>query len=268
MTDDTRTDDTMTHDANGDRTVAVVTGAAQGIGRAIAARLLAQGYAVAGLDVDEQVTASMSSLHGRALGLTVDITDEAAVRDAFDRVAAELGPPRVLVNNAALTAHISSILKMDLERWRRELDVNLTGAFVCTRAALPAMREAGWGRIINISSLAASGGLDRQSAYAASKAGMLGLTRNVTIEHAAEGVTCNAILPGLILSEKAAQMPEALKQAVLEQIPAGRFGRPEEVAALTAFLASDEAGFINGAEIRIDGGSSCTQISLARRPKR
>lgn len=250
------------------RPVTVITGAAHGIGRIMAKRFAEHGHPVAGLDADEAIVASMRDMAGPGLGFAVDITDEEALAETFERIAHELGPPLVLVNNAALTANISSVVKMDTAKWRRELEVNLTGAFLCTQHALAAMREAGWGRVINVSSLAASGGLDRQSSYAASKAGMLGLTKTVTIENAAYGVTCNAILPGLILTEKAAQMPEDLKAAILDYIPAGRFGDPEEVAALTEFLASDEAGFINGAEIPIDGGGGCTQISLARRPGR
>lgn len=248
--------------------VAVITGAARGIGRAIAARLVRAGHPVAGLDADAAVTDTMAALGGRTLGCVVDITDDRAVEDAFARVAKELGAPLILVNNAGVTANISSVVKMDPERWRRELEVNLTGAFLCTRAALPAMAEAGWGRIVNISSQAGSGGLDRQSAYAASKAGMLGLTKTVTIEQAGRGVTCNAVLPGMILTEKAAAMPAELIDHVRGQIPARRFGDPEEIAALVDFLASDQAGYVNGAEIPVDGGGSCTHITLARRPRK
>ena len=148
---------------------------------------------------------------------------------------------------------------------QRELDVNLTGAFNMVQAVLGPMVERGWGRIVVISSGAATGGLHRQAAYAASKAGLLGLVKTVTLEHARHGITCNAILPGLIETENVAGMPAEIKEASRALTPARRLGRMEEVARVAAFLASEGAGFVNGAEIPVDGGARLGGISLGSR---
>ena len=162
---------------------------------------------------------------------------------------------------------------MGLAGWQRELDVNLTAPFLLTQALLPAMVAQGWGRIVNVSSLAGRGGLYQQAGYSASKSGLLGLTRAVTLEHARHGITCNAILPGLIETVPVGQLPALIRDDVLSLVPARRTGTPDEVAALVAFLCSDDAAFINGAEIEIDGGAHLCQVVLgsarevlARRP--
>lgn len=242
--------------------VAVVTGAARGIGTAIAARLVADGHAVAGLDVSDDVVARLQAVGGS--GWVADVSDAQAIDEVFADIGERLGPALILVNNAGVTTNIASVRKMPPEDWRRELEINLTGSFLCTRAALPAMETANYGRIVNIASIAASMGLDRQAAYAASKAGMLGLTKSVTVEQAGRDVTCNAVLPGLIATEKVDQMPIALKDKLRTFIPARRFGEPDEIAALVAFLVSADGGYINGAEIAIDGGYACNPMSLAR----
>ncbi len=154
---------------------------------------------------------------------------------------------------------------MSHQAWERELAVNLSGAFNMIKAVIESMVARKWGRIINVSSVAATGGLHNQVGYAASKAGLLGLTKTVTVEYARHGITCNAILPGLISTELVAAMPAEIREGVVGSTPARRLGEPAEVAHLIAFLASDRAGFINGTEIAIDGGFRLNTGSLASR---
>jgi NAD(P)-dependent dehydrogenase (short-subunit alcohol dehydrogenase family) len=156
-------------------------------------------------------------------------------------------------------------LRMDFERWQREIAINLGGSFNLIQAVLPEMIEGGWGRLVLISSIAARGGLPRQAGYASSKAGLIGLAETVAVEHARHGVTCNAIMPGLIETENVVRMPAEIRDATIRRTPARRLGQMEEVAQLIAFLASEQAAFINGAAIPIDGGSSLNAFSLGSR---
>ena len=165
-------------------------------------------------------------------------------------------------NNAGLTSIIAPLLRMEDEQWARDLGVNLTGPFNTIRAVLPGMVQRRWGRIVNISSMAARAGLWRQAGYSASKAGLLGLTRNVALEHAADGITCNAVLPGLIETPAVAKLPQPVMDHAMSLTPARRTGRTDEVAALVAFLLSDDAAYLNGAEIDIDGGSHLCPVVL------
>lgn len=242
-----------------DPKVALVTGAAQGLGRAIAAELSRAGFRVAAADVAPEVEAVAREL--QALPLVFDVADPAAVRAGV----AALGRVDVLVNNAGLVANIAKVEEMTFEAWQRELGVNLTGAFNCIQAVLPGMVERRHGRIVNISSVAALGGLAKQVGYAATKAGLLGLTKTVALEHAKNGITCNAILPGLMATERVLAMPEEIRQRALQQIPARRVGQPEEVAAAVRFLVSEEAAYFNGAELPIDGGMHLTTMVLGSR---
>jgi NAD(P)-dependent dehydrogenase (short-subunit alcohol dehydrogenase family) len=222
---------------------ALVTGAAGGIGSAIAARLRADGMDVVTLD--------------RAPGcdLEVDLaTDPVPDQPDVD----------VCVANAAITTTIAPAHRMSDEQWQRDVDVNLTGAYRTIRACLPGMRERGYGRIVAISSGAARSGLPGQAAYAATKAGLLGLIRTVAGENAGRGITANAILPGIIETEAVRAMPEEIRAALLEAMPTGRFGTPDEVAALVAFLASGPAGYITGEAIGIDGAFSLNTRALTR----
>lgn len=220
---------------------ALVTGAARGIGAAIAARLRADGLEVLTLDRAE------------GCDLRVDLATEPV--PALDDVD-------VCVANAGITATIAPAHRMADEQWQRDVDVNLTGAFHTVRACLPGMRERGYGRIVAISSGAARSGLPGQVAYAATKAGLLGLVRTVAAENAGRGITANAVLPGMIETEVVRAMPEAIRAALLESMPAGRFGTVEEVAALVAFLCSPAAGYISGEAIGIDGGASLNTRAL------
>jgi NAD(P)-dependent dehydrogenase (short-subunit alcohol dehydrogenase family) len=222
---------------------ALVTGAAGGIGAAIAARLRRDGLEVATLD--------------RAPGCdhTVDL--------AVDPVPA-LEQVDVCVSNAAIIDTIAPAHRMTAEQWNGDLEVNLTGAFRVVQACLPGMRERGWGRIIVISSGAARSGLPGQVAYSASKAGLIGMVKTLAAENAAVGITANAILPGMVATERAKAMPAEIVDRLIETLPTGRMAEPDEVAALIAFLASEEAAYITGEAIAIDGGASLNTFSLTR----
>ncbi len=215
---------------------AVVTGGTRGIGAAIATRLKADGFTVV----------SISRSGGDA---TCDITDPAAVTETFAAVQEQYGPVLVLVNNAGIRADTLAI-SMDSDSWTSVVDTNLNGAFHCTHAALTGMLRARWGRIVNISSVVAERANPGQSNYVAAKAGLLGFTRTVAREMARKGITCNAVTPGVIETDMTAD----LEGDLLSAVPAGRVGRPEEVAAAVSFLVSDEAEYINGATLSVDGG--------------
>ena len=242
--------------------VAVVTGGASGIGLAIAQRLGADGIAVAVLDLDggaaEETSAKLGAAGGRAMGLAVDVTDRPAVESAVAEVAGHLGPPTILVNNAGLQG-FDRFLSITPERWARILDVNLTGTFHCCQVVLPHMLEAGWGRIVNISSSSAQGGQPLMAHYVASKAAVIGLTKSLALEFGPKGITVNTIPPGFIdtpmLRDSEAKGllggPVADHEA---RTPVRRIGRPEDIAAATAFLVSDEASYVTGQVIGVNGG--------------
>lgn len=247
---------------------ALVTGAARGIGRVAAQVLAAEGADVAVADLQDEVleTARLVEAAGRRSAAAVfDVSEPEHVRDGMERIRSALGDVDILVNNAGIVTNIAPLTKMSHERWEKELAVNLTGAFNMIQATIGPMIEQRWGRIVVISSGAAHGGLYRQSAYAASKAGLIGLVQTVTLEHARDGITCNAILPGLIETENVRSMPEEIRDAARAVTPARRLGAMEEVAHLIAFLASDRAAFINGAEIDIDGGMRLNTSALGSR---
>jgi NAD(P)-dependent dehydrogenase (short-subunit alcohol dehydrogenase family) len=225
---------------------ALVTGAARGIGAAIVERLRADGFEVSGADRDE------------GCELRFDVaTDELPDLAAFD----------VCVSNAAITDTIAPAHRMTSEQWARDLEVNLTGAFRVVAACLPGMRERGYGRIIFISSGAAVEGLPGQAAYAASKAGLLGLMKTVAAENVRSGITANAVLPGMVATEKVDAMPAEIKEQLRDAVPMERFAEPGEVAALVAYLASDAAGYVTGQAIGIDGGGALNTFSLTRRQR-
>jgi NAD(P)-dependent dehydrogenase (short-subunit alcohol dehydrogenase family) len=191
-----------------------------------------------------------------------DISDPAQVRQGVANIRDALGDIDILVNNAGIVTNIARMTKI---AWQNEISTNLSGAFYMIQEVIESMIAKQWGRIINISSGAATGGLHRQIGYASSKAGLLGLTKTVTLEHARDGITCNAILPGMIGTELVGMMPEEILQMAIATTPARRVGSTEEVGYLIAFLASDKAAFINGAAIPIDGGGLLNSGTLSSR---
>ncbi|HEX9891256.1 MAG TPA: 3-oxoacyl-ACP reductase FabG [Actinomycetota bacterium] len=238
--------------------VALVTGATGGIGRAIALALARAGHPVAcgyaSNDAGAKETATMiEDAGGAAAAFPGDISDEAAVKDLFAEITAWRAGPVVLVNNAGANRDGLTV-KYPLKEFERVLGVNLTGAFLCARAALPAMLKARWGRIVNVSSVVALRGNAGQAAYSASKAGLLGLTRSLAREYGSRGITVNAVCPGYVETDMTSALPGKVKDDLLEQIPAGRMGETGEIAAVVAFLAAETASYVNGAVLPVDGG--------------
>jgi len=248
--------------------VVLVTGAARGIGQTMALTAAEEGADVGVIDLLPEAAGTAEEIEKkgrRSASAVIDISDPGQVRTGVAEVRRKLGHIDVLVNNAAIVNNIARVSRMSHEAWQREIAVNLSGAFYLIQEVIGPMVEKKWGRIINISSLAAAGGIFKQVGYAASKAGLLGLTKTVALEHARDGVTCNAILPGLIGTELFHRMPREIKDGALPLIPARRFGLVEEVGHLVTFLASDRAGYINGAEIFIDGGMHLNTGTVASR---
>jgi 3-oxoacyl-[acyl-carrier protein] reductase len=217
---------------------ALVTGGSRGIGAAIARRLRDDGWTVATL-----------SRNGNGADVRADVSDPEQVAAAFAEVHERFGPVLALVNNAGVREDGLAI-RMSADDWERVVDVNLNGAFHCTRRALDDMLKARFGRIVNVSSIVAVHGNPGQANYAAAKAGLLGFTRTIAREMARKGITCNAVAPGVIETDMTEGVADDLKAAV----PAGRVGQPEEVAAAVAFLVSDDAAYVNGATLAVDGG--------------
>ena len=240
-----------------EKRLAVVTGAARGIGRAIVLELLKQGRLVAGLDINAEQLSELEDVVKQA-GFTVvtkcvDITDTARFTETLESLSSEFGGIGILVNNAGITRD-GLIMRMSDEDFDKVIDVNLRAAFVAMRTAARFMVRNKFGRIISLSSVAGVMGNAGQSNYAASKAGLIGLTKTIARELAKKNVTANCIAPGFIITEMTDKLPEPVKDAAKQIIPLRRFGTVDDVAKTVAFLASDEAGYITGQVLCVDGG--------------
>jgi len=242
--------------------VAVVTGGGSGLGEAIAEHLAGEGHSVAVLDIDgdaaEQVATKLQDRGARAIAIAADVADPDAVTESFQQTRDLLGPTGILVTSAAV-AGFTRFDEISLEEWNRYLAVNLTGTFLCMQAALTDMVEAQWGRIVTISSAAGQTGAVRQGHYAATKGGVIALTKTVAAEYAAKGITANTIPPFVIdtpmLREQQAAKKLPPAEMLMHAIPARRLGSPDDVAAMCAFLCSELAGYVTGQVIGVNGGA-------------
>jgi len=240
-----------------EKRLAVVTGAARGIGRAIVLELLRQGRFVAGLDLNAEQLKELETLVSAA-GYTcftrcIDITKTEQLNDCLEELAKEYGGIGILVNNAGITRD-RLLIQMSDEEYDALMAVNLRAAFFACRAALRSMLRNKFGRIISISSVAGIMGQAGSANYAASKAGLIGMTKSIVREVAKKGITANCVAPGFIITEMTNVLPDAVKEAALAIIPAKKLGTPEDVAKAVAFLASDDAAYINGQVLHVDGG--------------
>ncbi len=237
--------------------LALVTGASRGIGREIALQLSRNGAQVACVATtlkNSQPTADLILQNGgNAHAFAADVSQPDQVEQLFADVAKTLGDPLVLVNNAGITRD-TLLLRMKDEDWQRVLEVNLFGAFQTIRAASRAMMKARWGRIVNVASVIGLHGGAGQANYAASKAGLIGLTMSVARELGSRGITCNAVAPGFIETEMTQDLSAEMRENVVKSAPLGRLGTPEDIAPVVAFLASDAAGYITGQTLTVDGG--------------
>jgi 3-oxoacyl-[acyl-carrier protein] reductase len=236
---------------------AVVTGAGQGIGRAIALRLAREGADVAVLDMNEatvpEVVKEIETLGRKAVGRILDVGDPEATSAVFKEITAELGGLDILVNNAGITRD-NLIVRMSPDDWDLVLRVNLKGAFNCIRAAARTMMAQRSGRIVNVSSVIGITGNVGQANYSASKAGLIGLTKSAAKELGARGITVNAVAPGYIETPMTASLPDSVRETFASKIALGRLGKPEDVANVVAFLVSDDGDYLTGQTICIDGG--------------
>ena len=235
---------------------AVVTGAARGLGRAIALRLARDGAAVAVWDLNqdgvEQTAQMIRQASGRAIACVANAASAMEIAAAASRTRAELGPITILVNNAALSP-FAPFQTITEQMWDGLMAVNLKGPFLCTQAIIPDMLDAGWGRIINISSSSAQMGSSMQTHYAASKGGVVGFTKALAIEFASKGITANAVPPGFVDTEGLRAAPVDV-EATSQKSPMRRPGRPEDIAAAVAYLASEDAGYVTGHTLSVNGG--------------
>jgi len=235
--------------------VAIVTGASRGIGKAIAQTLAQQGATVVGTATSEAGAAAINEwlqTSGGA-GLMLNVTTDGAIDAFIEHVQQRFGAPVILVNNAGITRD-NLLLRMKDAEWDDVIATNLTAIFKLSKACLKGMSKARWGRIVNISSVVGSMGNAGQTNYAAAKAGLEGFSRALAKEMGSRGITVNSVAPGFIATDMTHVLPEAQQQALLAQIPAGRLGQPEDIANAVAFLASDQAGYINGVTLPVNGG--------------
>jgi len=237
--------------------VAFVTGASRGIGRAIAVTLGKRGATVIGTATSEsgaeKITEKLKAEGIKGAGYILDVCDPNAIQETYKQVTDEFGAPLILVNNAAINRD-NLLLRMKTEQWESVIKTNLDGVFHVTKAAMRSMLKARWGRIVNITSVVAIIGNPGQANYCAAKAGLIGFTKSIAREMAAKGITANAVAPGFIDTDMTRQLTDAQRQAIDENIPMGKIGQPEDIANMVAFLASDEAAYITGQTLNVNGG--------------
>jgi len=237
--------------------VAFITGASRGIGRATALTLCRAGFDIVvaspEIEKNEEVAAEIRACSGEAMTVNLDVSSADSVKQAFARALAEKSRVDVLVNNAGITRDGLAV-RMKPADWDLVLRINLDGAFLCAQAALPGMMRNRWGRIINISSVVGQAGSAGQANYAASKAGLIGLTKALAQEMASRGITVNAVAPGYVATDMTAALAEDVRQKILASVPMGRMGRPEDIAAAVKFLASEDAAYITGQVLAVNGG--------------
>ena len=237
--------------------VALVTGASQGIGRATAIALAQAGarVAVAARNAGKlaEVVAEIAAAGGEAIAVPMDVADAEQVKAGFRQTTGKFGKLDILVNNAAITRDGLAV-RMKAEDWDAVLRTNLTGAHFCAQQAMSVMMRARYGRIINVTSVVAETGNPGQANYVAAKAGLIGLTRALAVEIASRNITVNAVAPGFIVSPMTDPLPQEVKNGLVARVPLGRMGTDAEVAAAIVFLASDEAGYITGAVLDVNGG--------------
>jgi 2-hydroxycyclohexanecarboxyl-CoA dehydrogenase len=235
---------------------AVVTGGGSGIGRAVAQRLARDEAALAIWDLNEpgaaETAALITAAGGKAIALQVDAADAAAIKGAADKTRAALGPITIIVNNAGITGSVP-FLELPVDAWDRMIAVNLKGPYLCTREVLPDMLTAGWGRIINITSSSIQTGASNMAHYVASKGGLMGMTKALAMEFAAKNITVNMVPPGFIDTPMLRGAPVNV-DAFAASMPMKRPGKPEDIAAACAYLASEEAGYVTGQTISVNGG--------------
>ena len=237
--------------------VAFVTGASRGIGRSIALTLCRQGFdiivASPEIEKNEEVAAEIRACSGDAMTVNLNVTSAESVKSAFAKALQEKTRIDVLVNNAGVTRDGLAV-RMKPADWDLVLGINLDGAFSCIQQVLPGMMRNRWGRIVNISSVVGQAGSPGQANYAASKAGLIGLTKALAQEMGSRGITVNAVAPGYIATDMTKDLPEELKQKMMSAIPLGRMGKPEDIAAAVKFLVSEDASYITGQVLAVNGG--------------
>lgn len=238
--------------------IALVTGGSRGLGRAMSIRLAESGHRVvvnyaSNAEAAEKAVAEIEERGGEAIPVQADVSSAEQVDALFDEVAARLGAVAVLVNNAGITRD-DLLLRMSAAEFDEVIDTNLRSTFLCTKKALRAMVRARWGRVISVASVAGIVGNPGQANYAASKAGMIGFSKSVAKEVGSRGITVNVVAPGFVSTDLTADLTEDAREKMRERIALGRFGTPEEIAEIVAFLASDEAAYITGQVIAVDGG--------------
>ena len=237
--------------------IALVTGASQGIGRACAVKLAAEGATVAVAARNQEklaeLVAQIAASGGKAAAFPLDVADEEQIKSAFKAVLAQFGKIDILVNNAGITRD-QLVMRMKRADWDAVLNTNLTSAYLCIQQAIGPMLKQRWGRIINISSVFGQTGQAGQANYAASKAGLIGLTMAMAREVGSRSITCNAVAPGFIETAMTSALSDDFKQNAVKMIPLGRVGSPEDVANAVAFLASEEAAYITGHVLNVNGG--------------